>query len=322
MDVEDLHNRIRKRHRHLRRWARRWPTDAWRVYDQDIPDWPWAVDLYGDRVCAQQFARAARDDDARHALVIDAIARALELPIERVHVKTRRRQRGSAQYEKLGQGGNFFEVHEGPHRFLVNLQDYLDTGLFLDHRALRRIVGQQVEALAERGGTGPPPRVLNLFCYTGAFTVWAAAAGAHTTSVDLSNTYLDWTAENLRRNRLLGDGRHHERVRSDLLRWLPQQVGRRAGSYDLAVLDPPTFSRSKKMDRDLDIQRDHPQLISTTMSLLRPGGQLLFSTNFRGFRLELGEALQEGWAVEEITDQTGSEDFRRLPHRAWRMTAA
>jgi len=306
--LEDFANRLGKNVRHRRKWARRRGIECFRVYDRDIPEFAFAVDLYGTRAHFQVYERGESDDahgglplDAVH----DAVAQALELPRAAVVPKVRARRHGGEQHEKTGVRGDDFVVGEGGHRFLVNLHAYLDTGLFLDHRDTRALVAAEAQGR----------RFLNLFCYTGSFTVYAAGAGAiSSVSVDLSNTYLDWAARNLALNAV--DQRVHALERADVLRWLDQavQAGR---AFDLIVLDPPAFSTSKAMAGVLDVQRDHPALLAQCARLLAPGGVLYFSTNLRSFR---PEAFPDDLAGEEISARTVPEDFRnRRIHRCWRL---
>lgn len=309
MRSEDFGNRLRKRDRHLGRWARRWPTDAYRVYDRDIPEWAFAVDRYADAVVLQHFVRhseSAEESEQRLEAAIGAIVDVLEVDRAAIYVKERQRQKGGAQYQRLDDEAPII-VHEDELRFRVDLAAYLDTGLFLDHRELRRIVAHD---LAERSR----PRLANLFAYTGAFSVWGARAGATVTTVDLSNTYLDWAQENFVLNEI--DPSSHRFDRSDVMRWIGQEH-QRGERYDVVVLDPPTFSRSKKMVRDLDIQRDHVELIRGARALLRADGVLYFSNNFRDFQLDPDLAHDPG--VEEITPRTIPEDFTLGIHRAWRI---
>lgn len=310
----DFENRLRKRDRHLRKWARKWPTNAYRVYDWDVPDWAYAVDRYADHVHLQEFVDRKRSDEEREErleAVIEAIVRVLEVPDSHIHTKERRRQKGGTQYEKLDEKLDEptepIWVHEGPYKFRVDLDAYLDTGLFLDHRETRRMVAEDVEG--RRGA-----EVLNLFAYTGAFSVWAAGAGGTVTTVDLSNTYLDWARENFEGNGLTR--REHTFERSDILRWLPQAASRNE-AFDVIVLDPPTFSRSKKMERDLDTQRDHVELIRGAMALANRGATLWFSTNFRNFSLD--DSLHHDLAIEEVSAKTVPQDFKPGIHRAWRI---
>ena len=237
----------------------------------------------------------------------DVICSVLEVAPDRCVIKERLRQRGLAQYEKQATGGESFIVLERGLRFEVNLTDYLDTGLFLDHRETRRLVGEQ--------STGR--RVLNLFAYTGSFTVYAAAGGAaQTVTVDLSHTYQSWCHRNLALNGLDDDERH-SLIQADVLSWLAAARTRRE-QFDLIVLDPPSFSNSKRMRSSFDVQRDQGDLIARTVALLRPGGTLYFSTNRQGFRL--APPAQIAVSSEEITAQTVPPDFARSrPHRCWRM---
>ncbi|MEQ8233473.1 MAG: class I SAM-dependent methyltransferase [Gammaproteobacteria bacterium] len=303
-----LLNRLRKNARHLGRWARREGLEAWRVYDRDMPEFPYAVDRYGAWLHVQLFEGKRPFDDADIERHRQAIATALEVEPARCVLKLRRRQRGSSQYEKLDATGEPFVVTERGLRFEVNLAAYLDTGLFLDHRETRAMVR------AEAAGK----RLLNLFAYTGSFTVYAAAGGAASTlTVDMSQTYQDWTWRNLVLNGL-DDRARHRLLRADVTAWL-EGARNEATRYDLVVLDPPSFSNSKRMRGSFDVQRDQVELVSAAAGLLAPGGRLYFSNNRQGFRLD--ESLQRRWRCEEITAQTVPEDFRRrTPHRCWRIT--
>ncbi len=309
MNADEFRNRLRKRARHLGKWARRWPTDAYRIYDRDVPQWPFGVDRYGSAAVVQHFVRQVDSEDrtaTRRAAALEVVAEVLEIDPADIYVKERRRQQDGAQYERLDEVAPRV-VEEDGLRFRVDLGAYLDTGLFLDHREMRRIVAADVERRQS-------PTVANLFAYTGAFSVWAARAGATTTTVDLSNTYLEWAQQNFRLNAL--EPAAHQFVRSDVMRWLPQEL-ERGGRYDVIVLDPPTFSRSKKMLRALDTQRDHLELVRGARALLNRGGVLYFSNNFRGFTLDAELAADP--LVEEITARTIPEDFTAGIHRAWRL---
>jgi 23S rRNA (cytosine1962-C5)-methyltransferase len=302
-------NRVAKNYRHLRKWARRAGIECFRIYDRDIPELPFALDVYGQRAQLQEYSapvadvRSQRDwRSAMHA----AAAQALALPLREVVLKQRHGQRPEAQYRKLGPRGEDFIVGEGGHRFIVNLTDYLDTGLFPDQRQTRALVQRQ--ALSRN--------VLNLFCYTGSFSVYAAAGGAKTsTSVDLSNTYLDWARRNFELNGM--DAGRHRLVRADARAVVRDEAAAGQG-YDLIVLDPPSFSNSKRMQGVLDVQRDHVRLIRECVELLAPAGELLFSTNLRSFRLDA--APLAGLNVTEISAQTVPPDFRnRKIHKSWRI---
>lgn len=306
-------NRLRKRARQLRKWARREQVHCYRLYDRDIPELPFAVDWYAGRLHIAEYNRPHDRSDDEHEAWLDAMVAAaaaeFELPPDAVHQKRRARQRGSDQYERQDGTGRRHIVEEGGLKFLVNLDDYLDTGLFLDHRPARAMVRDAAQGKA----------VANLFGYTGAFTVYAAAGGAkRTVTVDLSNTYLDWAHDNLALNGLADETRH-ALVRDDVMDWLRYAAGR-GQRFDIIVLDPPTFSNSKKMRDVLDLRRDHPQLIAAALELLDPHGWLLFSTNARKFRFE--RRGLPPCRIEEITAQTTPPDFPKRPHRAWRLERA
>jgi 23S rRNA (cytosine1962-C5)-methyltransferase len=310
-DLQAFANRLLKNTRHWSKWAKRQGIECYRVYDRDIPEFPLAIDRYGARAHLQEFDTGWQLSDIEHARwvaeVRQAAAQVLQLPLEAVVFKLRARQKGLTQYEKTGVRGEDFVVSEGGHRFIVNLEEYLDTGLFLDHRNTRHMVEQQAAG----------KRFLNLFAYTGSFTVYAAAGGAReSVTVDLSNTYQDWARRNFELNGL--DLARHQLVRADVLAWLDQAVV--AGEkFDLIVMDPPTFSNSKKMLGILDVQRDHPRLVNQCLALLAPGGILYFSTNLRSFQLER-EKLTACSKLEEISRLSVPEDFRNKKiHRCWRL---
>ena len=310
-------NRLARSVKHWRKWARRRDLGAYRVYDRDLPEFPLAVDCYvaedeafGSRVHLQEIDTGWQQDESTHdtwlAAVRAVVAETFALPMTAVAVKARPKRHGREQHAKTGASGTPFVVREAGLRFEVNLEAYLDTGLFLDHRALRSLVRERAAGR----------RMLNLFAYTGSFTVYAAAGGAlESETVDLSNTYIDWAARNFALNGL--DPRRHRLMRVDVLAWLTvaRGEGRR---YDLIVLDPPAFSNSKAMTGILDIQRDHAALVGATRALLAPGGELYFSTNLRSFRLD--DALARDPAIVDITRETLPEDFRdRRIHRAYRI---
>lgn len=291
-------NRIKKNLRKLMAWLKTADTSAYRVYDADLPEYAAAVDLYDGRVHVQEYAapKTIPEEVAQRRLreLMNAVAYVFALPQKTIALKTRQRNRGTQQYEKLDDGGEFFVVNEGPAKFWVNLRDYLDTGLFLDHRPLRKMLNQEA-----RG-----KRFLNLFCYTASATVHAALGGAaQSVSVDMSNTYLEWAERNFRLNAINLD--RHQLVQADCLKWLNQC---RQG-FDLIMLDPPTFSNSKRMEGVLDIQRDHVALIHRCMELLSAKGKLYFSTNLRTFKLDI-EALND-FAIEDISARTIDVDFAR-----------
>jgi len=315
--AEMFANRLRKNLRTIGKWARRSDTSCYRLYDADMPEYAVAVDIYHgqDKIWAhvQEYRAPSSVDPGRAAArlqeVLTTIPQVLEIPSDQLYFKVREKKRGTSQYRRLTAGGGAFrEVTEGPCTFLVNFTDYLDTGLFLDHRVIRRLIG---EMSADK-------RFLNLFAYTGTATVHAALGGARsTTTVDMSQTYTDWAIRNFTRNGMSGSKNLVEQT--DCLQWL--EVSRR-DRYDLIFLDPPTFSNSKRMERDsFDVQRDHTWLIRKTMKLLADDGVLLFSTNFRQFQLD--ESGLTGVQCEDISRQTLPKDFERNPriHKCFRMTA-
>ena len=311
--AEMFANRLRKNLLHLGRWLRQQGIHCYRLYDADMPEYALAVDVYeGDErwVHVQEYA-APPSIDARAARLrlreaIGVILEVLALPQTHLFFKVRQRQKGSAQYERLAERRRFHEVREDGCRFLVNFEDYLDTGLFLDHRQTRALLAELAEGR----------RFLNLFAYTGTATVYAAKGGAlATTSVDLSRTYLDWARQNLELNGVQGP--RHELIQADCAPWLEQAAGRR--EFDLIFLDPPSFSTSKRMQGTLDVQRDHVALIKQATRLLTPEGILMFSTNLRPFTLDL-DGLQ-GLLVEDISRATLPRDFERNRriHRCWKI---
>jgi 23S rRNA G2069 N7-methylase RlmK/C1962 C5-methylase RlmI len=304
-------NRLAKRWKHLRGWARREAITCFRIYDRDIPEIPVTVDWYDGHAVVGDRRKDGIDDakgPAWEAEILAATAAVLGIGAADVFVKRRARHshRDGDQYERVDERGAWFVVGEGGHKFRVNLSDYLDTGLFLDHRITRARVA------AEAGGK----RVLNLYCYTGAFTVYAAAAGAaSSTSVDLSKTYLDWAGANLDENQL--DRRHHALVHADVREFLVEAAARGV-RWDLAVVDPPTFSNSKRMDYTLDLARDHGALLQAVAQVMAPAGVVWFSTNRRQFALD--EAAVAGWAITDETRATIPPDYRdNTAHRVWRM---
>ena len=302
-------NRLQKNLKQLGKWAKRENITCYRVYDADMPEYALAIDLYHDWVHVQEYAAPRSiDPEKAQARLFDALAaipQALNIDQSRVVIKRRERQSGTRQYERQNSQGQFTEVSEGGVKLLVNLTDYLDTGLFLDHRPMRMRI--QREAAGKR--------FLNLFCYTATASVHAAKGGARsTTSVDLSKTYLDWARRNFSLNGFSDKNRLEQ---GDVMAWL--QACRE--EYELIFIDPPTFSNSKRMEGVFDVQRDHVELLDLAVARLAPGGVLYFSNNFRKFQLD--EHLQERYAVEEITAQTLDPDFARNSkiHRAWRIQA-
>lgn len=302
-------NRLQKNLKAMSKWVKREGIDCYRVYDADMPEYAMAIDLYHDWVHVQEYAAPKSIDPEKASIrmfdALAAIPQALNIDKSRVVVKRRERQSGTKQYERQSAQGKFNEVNEGGIKLLVNLTDYLDTGLFLDHRPMRMRI--QKEAAGKR--------FLNLFCYTATASVHAAKGGARsTTSVDLSKTYLDWARRNLSLN---GYSDKNRLEQGDVMAWLESS----RDEYDLIFIDPPTFSNSKRMEGVFDVQRDQVQLIDLAMARLASGGVLYFSNNFRKFQLE--DNLAERYVVEEITQQTIDPDFARNGkiHRAWKITS-
>ncbi len=307
-NLDAFTNRLRKNQRHWRKWARRRGISCYRIYDRDIPEFPLAIDWYEGHLHAQLFARKGIEEpsESEERAIADALSSVMEVPADRLAFKTRRRQRGLTQYQKTGRQGRPMIVQEAGLRFEVDLHSYLDTGLFLDHRITRSMVREQAAG----------KRFLNLFAYTGSFSVYAAAGGAEASlTVDLSNTYQEWSQRNLQLN---GFGYPRHRLqRADVFEFLIQ-AERKRERFDLIVLDPPSFSNSKRMQEVLDVQRDHARLIEGCMALLNHGGKLIFSNNRRRFRLD--ESIEQTFDCSEITRQTLPEDFHRHPaHRCWRL---
>lgn len=311
-----LANRLRKNLKELGRWARREQISCYRVYDADLPEYALAVDLYeaDERwVHVQEYQAPATIEPAKARSRVReglaAVMQVLEVPEHHLVVKVRKRQKGAAQYEKHAAQGRFLTVQEHGLQFLVNLTDYLDTGLFLDHRPTRRLIGELADGR----------HFLNLFAYTGTASVHAAAGGARsTTTVDLSATYLDWARRNLELNGFTGT--EHQLVQADCLAWLAREAGKPSRRYGLIFLDPPTFSTSKRMQSSFDVQRDHVALLREASRLLERDGVLIFSNNFRKFRMD-HEALPE-LRIEDISAATLPKDFARNPriHNCWRIT--
>jgi 23S rRNA (guanine2445-N2)-methyltransferase / 23S rRNA (guanine2069-N7)-methyltransferase len=310
-----LANRLRKNLKHIGRWAQQKGIECYRLYDADMPEYSFAIDVYKDelqviRVHMQEYKAPASisEDDAalRRKQAVIAVQNVLELPREKVAIKVRERQKGKQQYQPTERDGEDIIVNEGDARLIVNLEKYLDTGLFLDHRPIRRYVHEIAHG----------KDVLNLFCYTGSVTVQAALGGArHTVSVDLSRTYINWARRNLELNGL--DLYQNELVELDCITYLQKYRDK----FDLIFLDPPTFSNSKSTDNVLDIQRDHAMLIDLCMKRLNAGGLLIFSNNMRRFKMD--EAVAEQFDVQDYSAQSLDKDFERNTriHQTWLIRA-
>ncbi len=291
-------NRLTKVYRHLSKTARRQAVSCYRIYDHDLPEFPFSIEIYEDKVYVAEYKRRhnlseeAYEDWMKKSL--EAIAEVVQIPVENIFTKLRQRKAGrQGQYQKTDFTQSELIVRENGLKFIVNLSDYLDTGLFLDHRITRKMV--QEESAGKR--------VLNLFAYTGSFSVYAAAGRASkVTTVDLSKTYLNWADRNMKLNGFEGD--QFETVHADVLQYLKKAS---PGSYDIIVMDPPTFSNSKRMEDFLDIQRNHVELINDCMKILDDDGVLYFSTNSTKFQLE--EKELNASVIKDITKATTPFDF-------------
>lgn len=309
LDPSALKNRLAKNQKKLKSYLVKNQIEAYRLYNKDIPEYPYLIDIYGEHaVIYEQGKKLGEEDQAKresHQNDIElALSEVMNISLDKQHFKIREKQKGNEQYRPLDPRSNeFFSVNEPPFKFLVNLERYLDTGLFLDHRPLRQWLFANSQ----------DKKVLNLFCYTGSLSVAAAVGGGKVTSVDMSNTYLDWAYENFLLNAL--EPKKHVFFQADVLKDL---IVRKENNetFDLIILDPPSFSNSKRMEEDLDIERDHPILIRDTMQLLAPGGTLFFSTNKRKF--ELHRIITDTYKVKEISQWTIPQDFHQTNiHRAF-----
>jgi len=296
-NAQMLYNRLVKNHLHLQKWAKKNNISCYRVYDADLPEYAYAIDIYNDYAVLQEYTAPAsipvHKAEKRSLEVMQVVPKVLGLAADKLVVKQRKQQKGTEQYQRMAHKQQTMVVTEGGAQLKVNLYDYLDTGLFLDHRLIRLRFAQ----------LKPRSRFLNCFCYTATASVHAALAGVLTTNIDLSNTYLKWGEENFRLNRI--DLSKHQFVQYDCREWLKISRDR----FDVIFLDPPSFSNSKKMVDTLDIQRDHVSLINSAMRLLNPDGVLYFSTNFRQFKMD--ETIKEKYAVQDISAQTIDQDFKR-----------
>ena len=303
-----LKNRIRKNYKFVRKWARRTQTNCFRIYDREIKEYPLAIDFYDGRFCVHYFTSTRDSDEPRQDLydkAVNAIIDLFKVPIDAIYWRLRIKREKTEQYEKNSASQEFFTVLEYGIKFKVNLLDYLDTGLFLDHRETRRLVSSMASG----------KRLLNLFAYTSSFSVHAAVAGAaYTKSVDMSNTYTEWGRDNFLLNSI--SLKNNPIIREDCLKFLENENEEK---YDLIVIDPPTISRSKKMDQMFDVQVDYIYLISKALKLLSKEGTIFFSTNFRKF--DFDENLFKGCSILEISQKTIPIDFHNQKiHRCWKIS--
>lgn len=307
----DFSNRLKKNIAKIGKWARKEKLDCYRIYDADLPEYNVAIDVYLDQLVIQEYAAPKNipEEKAKRRLtdIIRATIQVTETPANKVVLKVREKQKGRSQYQKLSQQSETLVVNEYGVKLSVNLHDYLDTGLFLDHKITRRKLGEMAQG----------KDFLNLFAYTGSGTVHAACGGAKsTTTVDMSNTYLEWAKENMKLNGQVG--RQHRFEQADCLQWLETSTAQ----FDLIFIDPPTFSNSKRMEQSFDVQRDHIQLMKNLKRLLRAGGTIVFSNNKRHFKMDLEALEQLGLEAKNISHQTLPLDFARNKHihNCWVIT--
>ncbi len=298
-------NRLAKVYKHFSKIARKQEIACYRFYDHDLPEFPFAIDWYNGAVHAAEYKRRHGMEDEEHEAWLQAcretIAGVLEIDASNIYMKVRQRKAGrQGQYEKFNEEKVEKIVPEGGLSFIINLTDYLDTGLFLDHRITRGMVRSEAKDLD----------VLNLFCYTGSFSVYAAHGGATTvTSVDMSKTYINWAKRNMQYNKLY-KSEQHEFIHADVMEWIDYMP---KDSYDIIVCDPPTFSNSKRMEDTFDVQRDHVKLLKKLLQGCREGGKIYFSNNYRNFVLERDSI--PAVSVKDITALTTPFDFQGKLHR-------
>lgn len=299
--MDMIRNRLEKNLKKLHAWKQRHNIEAFRLYDRDIPEYPFIVDVYKDHYLIHDKTESFIDASKNHLPhVIEALQSLFKVSSDRIVLKKRERQEGKNQYEKLDAREDFFTVRESQALFRVNLHDYLDTGLFLDHRPVRQKIFKQAKGL----------NFLNLFCYTGSVSVFAALGGARTTSVDMSQTYLSWAQENFKLNNLPTE--EHAFVNENALEYLASrqadlQRNPDAETFDLIFLDPPTFSNSKKMDEAFEVEKDQDFIVGAAMSLLKPQGLLYFSNNKRKFKLS--DHILQTYACKDISKESIPQDF-------------
>ena len=305
----DFANRLRKNLKKMVGWAENEGIECFRVYDRDMAEYNVTIDLFGKWVHVQEYAAPSSISETlaaeRFGVVLKGVRQVLGAGRDRVYIKTRKRQKGKTQYQgKTKKRGKLYEIKEGECSFLVNFTDYLDTGLFLDHRNTRMRIGQEAEG----------KKFLNLYGYTGTATVHAVLGGAvSSTTVDLSTTYLKWAEMNFSLNGIYPD--RHRLVHSDCIQWLREH----SDVYDLIFVDPPTFSNTRKKSRVFDVQKDHSTLLHLAMSRLRDNGLLIFSTNFRSFKMD--DRLVEQYVCNNVSKKSMPRDFNQSSriHQCWEI---
>ena len=307
----DFANRLQKNIKKIEKWAKQQGLDAYRLYDADLPEYNLAVDRYADHIVVQEYAAPKNiDENKARQRLLDAVNATLQvtgIETNKLILKVRQKQKGTNQYEKLANKGEYFYVNEYGAKLWVNLTDYLDTGLFLDHRLTRKMLGEMAQG----------KDFLNLFAYTGSATVHVALGKAKsTTTVDMSNTYLNWAEQNLLLNDI--EGKQHKLIQADCLQWL-EKCDRQ---FDLIFVDPPTFSNSKRMEDSWDVQRDHIKLMTNLKRILRSNGTIVFSNNKRGFKMDFAKLEELGLSAVEISHKTLPLDFERNKqiHNCWLVT--
>lgn len=302
MDV--IANRLRKNYDRISPWAKRNQVEAFRIYDRDIPEYPFILDLYKDVGVIYDKSNPMIARDKTHFEYFQTAVKNLWPDWQHCFVKQRRRQEGQDQYERLDEKEFKITVFEGKAQFYINLSDYLDTGLFLDHRTLRYKIFK----------TSKGKKLLNLFCYTGAFSVHAALGGAQTTSIDMSKNYIEWAQNNFKLNKI--DLSQHQFIAANVMDVLPTLTEK----FDIIILDPPTFSNSKKMVDSFEVERDQVGLVKSCMKLLNQNGILYFSCNKRTFRL--APELSAQYQVKDISKETIPMDFHDLKiHRCFEINS-
>lgn len=297
-------NRLEKVYRHLSKQARKQGISCYRIYDHDLPEFPFIIEIYEDKLYVSEYKRRHNMSEEEHdewmEACIGVMAEVLSVSKDNIFLKLRQRKAGRlGQYQKLNEEKNEFIVQENGLQFIVNLSDYLDTGLFLDHRITRQMVREASDG----------KKVLNLFCYTGSFSVYAIAGGAsEVVSVDLSRTYLNWASRNVALN--FTTYQHHKLVHADVMQYLKELPPE---NFDIIVMDPPTFSNSKRMEDILDIQKDHVALINDCLRILKGGGKLYFSTNYSRFQIDKENIKTKN--IKDITKATTPFDYTGKLHR-------